>query len=95
MQNEKIPQKHITKHITLGAHIPYPGNSLDNKTGSWRVMRPIKDPKKCTSCGFCWMFCPDTAITEDFEIKYDYCKGCGICVKACPFGALAMVKEEK
>ena len=81
--------------ITKGGAIKEPGNSVKNKTGDWRVLMPVKDNKKCTNCGFCWMFCPENAIDENFEINYDYCKGCGICVKECPFGALQMEKEEK
>lgn len=78
-----------------GAVISEAGNSVRNKTGNWRVLKPVKDPKKCTKCGFCWMFCPDMAVTPDFEINYDYCKGCGICARQCPFGALVMMREEK
>lgn len=81
--------------ITLGAHIDEPGNSVLNKTGNWRVLKPVKDPAKCTSCGFCWMFCPEMCINEKFEIDYDYCKGCGICVAQCPFQAIVMKKEDK
>ena len=84
-----------TRKLNPGAVITEPGNSMNNKTGNWRVMRPVKDPKKCTKCGFCWMFCPDMAVTKKFEIIYDYCKVCGICVKQCPFGALTMAPEEK
>jgi pyruvate ferredoxin oxidoreductase delta subunit len=83
------------RELPIGAVITEPGNSLRNKTGNWRVMKPVRDPKKCTSCGFCWMFCPDMAVSEKFEINYDYCKGCGICVKQCPFGAITMEKESK
>jgi len=78
-----------------GAVILEPGNSVNNKTGNWRVLKPVKDNKKCTKCSFCWMFCPDIAIDEKFEINYDYCKGCGICARQCPFGAIHMEKEEK
>lgn len=81
--------------FNLGATITEPGNSVNNKTGSWRTLRPVKDPKKCTNCSFCWMFCPDMAVTEKFEIIYDYCKGCGICARACPFGAIHMEKDNK
>jgi pyruvate ferredoxin oxidoreductase delta subunit len=88
------PKKSEIK-LNLGAHIDEPGNSVKNKTGSWRVMKPVKDFSKCTKCGFCWMFCPEMAINEKFEINYDYCKGCGICVKECPFQALIMEKEDK
>ena len=78
-----------------GAVINKPGNSLNNKTGGWRSFYPVRDQKKCTKCGFCWMFCPDNAIDEKFDANLDYCKGSGICVKVCPFGAIYMKKEEK
>ncbi len=77
------------------AIITEPGNSQENKTGNWRVLKPVKDDSKCTNCSFCWMFCPDMAIDEKFNINYDYCKGCGICARQCPFRAIIMEKEEK
>jgi pyruvate ferredoxin oxidoreductase delta subunit len=79
----------------FAANILEPGNSIKNKTGGWRTMKPLRDKAKCTKCGICWQFCPDAAINEDFEVNYDYCKGCGICAKECPFNAIQMVKEEK
>ncbi len=81
--------------ITKGAVIKEPGNSVLNKTGSWRTLKPVKDSSKCTKCGICYLYCPDNAIDENFNINYDYCKGCGICVHNCPFHAITMVKEEK
>ena len=81
--------------ISIGANIKEPGNSKKNKTGSWRSFRPIKDKSKCTKCGLCWLFCPENAINEKFEINYDYCKGCGICANECPFKAIRMEKEKK
>ncbi|MDW7739530.1 MAG: FAD-dependent oxidoreductase [Bacillota bacterium] len=47
----------------------------------------------CTSCGICYLFCPDLAVDlvdGRYEFNLDYCKGCGICVKECPSQALAM-----
>lgn len=79
----------------FAATITEPGNSVNNKTGGWRTLRPVKDPQKCTKCGICWQFCPDSAISPEIEINYDYCKGCGICSQECPFKAITMVKEEK
>lgn len=91
MEIEKKPKV----KITTGAVIKEPGNSLKNKTGNWRSLRPVIDYEKCKKCGICWQFCPDHAISEDIKINYDYCKGCGICAKECPFNAIDMVKEEK
>ncbi|MBW3000187.1 4Fe-4S binding protein [Candidatus Woesearchaeota archaeon] len=81
--------------ITTGAVINEPGSSVKNKTGGWRTLRPVKDPKKCNNCGFCWLYCPENAIDTNFDINYDYCKGCGICAKECLFNAITMEKEKK
>lgn len=84
------------KKLNEGAIITEPGSSVKNKTGNWRVFRPVKDQKKCTKCGICWMYCPDSAIdSKNFNVNYDYCKGCLICVKECPFKAFTVKKEEK
>ena len=83
------------KKVNEGAVIKEPGSSKKNKTGSWRTFRPVRDKKKCTKCGLCWIFCPDNAIDKNFNINYDYCKGCLICVRECPFNALTVKKEEK
>ncbi len=69
------------------------------KTGIWRVSRPVVDYSRCTLCGICWLYCPDSVveISEDKKrvvIDYDYCKGCGICSVECPFNAIKMVREE-
>ena len=29
-------------------------NTLYNKTGKWRSIRPVVDYSKCTSCMICW-----------------------------------------
>jgi pyruvate ferredoxin oxidoreductase delta subunit len=81
--------------VNFAAVIKEPGNSVKNKTGGWRTMKPEKHQEKCTSCGICWQFCPDMAIDEQFNINYEYCKGCGICAQECPFKAIEMVQEEK
>jgi len=82
--------------ITLGGVITEPGNSVANKTGSWRSMKPVVDEGKCTGCGICWMYCPDAAITKGkpAKVDYRYCKGCGICANECPAKAITMVVEE-
>ncbi len=84
--------------ITKGA-VAKPGTTLVNKTGSWRSEKPIVDNKKCIGCGRCAKFCPDMAIKETeegkFEVDLDYCKGCGICAEECPVKAITMEKEDK
>jgi len=66
-----------------------PGKGRDNKTGSWRVFKPIFDHSLCSKCG----------ITEDkeglFDPDYAYCKGCGMCAEECPKKAIEMKQEEK
>ena len=73
------------------------GSSPTNRTGGWRVTKPILDGSKCTNCLLCWFYCPDGSIVRGdkiVEIHYDYCKGCGVCAAECPCGAIRMVPEE-
>ncbi|MCP4683187.1 MAG: pyruvate ferredoxin oxidoreductase [Desulfobacterales bacterium] len=79
-----------------------PGPGDGGRTGSWRVVRPIIDLKKCIpaktekmACFSCWLFCPDGVITRTIPpvIDYEYCKGCEICAEECPVDAIAMVEE--
>lgn len=83
------------KKPNIGAVITEPGSSTRYKTGDWRTLKPVRDKNSCTKCGLCWLYCPDSAIDENFDIDYDYCKGCGICAKECPVKAVTMLKEEK
>ena len=92
----KIKQiKIIRDTLPIGAVILKPGNSTNTKTGTWRIIRPIRDGSKCIYCGICWQFCPDIAISKDIKTDYDYCKGCGICANVCPVKCIKMEKEEK
>lgn len=84
--------------ITTGAVISDVGSTLKEKTGAWRVLRPVVDKNKCEGDGACWVFCPDNAMNiknKKAVPDYDYCKGCGICAQICPVKAIKMVKEEK
>ncbi len=76
-----------------------PGKSRVNRTGAWRVFKPVFRHNKCTKCGICSMVCPEGCILEqedEFSIPdYDYCKGCGLCAAECPAEDIEMVKEEK
>jgi len=82
------------KEIPLGGIILEPRTSLKYKTGSWRSSTPKIDYNKCIRCLFCWIYCPEPAITRDEEnnvtIDLDYCKGCGICANVCPVKAITM-----
>jgi pyruvate ferredoxin oxidoreductase delta subunit len=76
-----------------------PGKSRANKTGAWRVFKPVFKHNKCTKCGICSMVCPEGCIVEQedefFIPDYDYCKGCGLCAGECPAEDIEMTKEEK
>lgn len=74
-------------------------SSLKNETGSWKVMIPVIDEKKCIHCMKCAAYCPDSAIKNKNgkRTKPDmrYCKGCGLCANICPVGAIKMVPVEE
>ena len=80
-----------------------PSSSSSNKTGTWRVFKPVTDYNVCIGCSLCAKFCPDACIDmkaqADFNNKlkpvtdYDYCKGCGLCAKECPVKAIKMEKD--
>ena len=75
-----------------------PGSSVRNKTGSWRVMKPVVNKKICIGCKLCQQYCPDSCIkilNKKSNIDLDYCKGCGICAAECPVKAISMKEEEK
>jgi pyruvate ferredoxin oxidoreductase delta subunit len=83
--------------ITIGAVVEG-GSSLQYRTGSWRLERPILDHDACKDCGRCEEVCPDSAVHWEeagFRIDYDYCKGCGLCAYECPEEAIQMIPEEK
>lgn len=87
------------REATWGGLIYEGGNSRENKTGSWRVKRPIFYPDRCTHCLICWVYCPDNSIiVKDGKITgidYDFCKGCGICSEECPLKEKAILMEEE
>ena len=86
--------------VNIGAVVKEPGSTIKNKTGSWRVFRPVVDEELCIGCKRCWFFCPDVSIKMVEKngkliatIDYDYCKGCGICANECPKNAIKMIRE--
>jgi len=90
--------KPTVKTLPIGGMILVPGSARQYETGSFRSRRPILDPKLCTKCGLCWVYCPDAAIFVNpegmYEIDLKYCKGCGICAEECARKAIRMVDEE-
>lgn len=76
-------------------------STLNNKTGSWRTLRPVIDCNTCNKsgekCGRCSLLCPECCVATshdgEISINYDYCKGCGICANECPRKAIKMVEE--
>jgi 2-oxoisovalerate ferredoxin oxidoreductase delta subunit len=97
-------KKKEAKTIRFKSHKDMPicaislSSSRVNKTGVWRSIKPIVLENKCTSCGLCWKFCPEPAITMEKDmpsIDYEYCKGCGICIDVCPSKAIVFAEEEK
>jgi pyruvate ferredoxin oxidoreductase delta subunit len=85
--------------INFAAIIDEPGNSIKNKTGGWRSIRPVWHKEKCIQCMKCWEFCPDIAIPQKkgkrTETDFNFCKGCGICAQVCPVKCIEMVPEQK
>lgn len=84
--------------LNIAGVIPRPGSSKKNKTGGWRVFKPVIDMERCIDCGNCWIFCPDVCVKKEegeYKVDLDYCKGCGICANECPTAAIEMVMEEK
>jgi len=82
--------------LPIGAVLLTPGAAERNKTGTWRLQRPMLDEKKCTNCLICWIYCPEPAIARGantIQFMYDYCKGCGICATECPLKAITMTEE--
>ncbi len=98
------------RDLPLGGVILEPGNSIEKKTGDWRVFKPVINQDACIRCLLCWVYCPDGVIhildepyisskgkrwDVTLQIDYDHCKGCGICVEECPVDAIDFVEEVK
>lgn len=91
----EIPMGMSLRQTKTDAGLVGPGSFVENKTGSWRTFKPVKDDQKCTNCLFCWFYCPDGCIVrkgDSLTINYDFCKGCGICAHECPAEAIKMVR---
>ena len=91
----KITFDSVENHPDLAVSF---GDTTYNKTGLWRVMRPVFTLDECSGCLICWKFCPDVAIeiVDGYpRVKYEYCKGCGICAEECPKSCITFEQEER
>jgi len=65
------------QNITPGGNIYTSGNSVEFKTGDWRINKPIIDMDKCTHCLLCAPVCPDISIPvrdgKRLDFDYDHC----------------------
>jgi len=95
------PKDAKCKDLAIGGIIPEAGTAAEFETGSWRSQRPVFDDEKCINCLFCWIYCPDSAVTvkdgKRTGVDLKACKGCGICARECPpkAGAIKMVPEQE
>ena len=85
--------------LPLGGLIVDAGNAAEYNTGSWRAFRPVVDLEKCSSCMFCWLYCPDISIMvadkKMIGIDLEHCKGCGVCAEVCPTKCITMHPESE
>lgn len=80
--------------IPFGAS--FPAGHLLNPNSGYRTFAPRFDHEECVHCLFCFVYCPEGAISKDGDkltVDMDYCKGCGICAHECPRKCIEMVKE--
>jgi len=93
-QNRKGPQIKGYLDMPIGGLILDAGNSVEYKTGEWRIRDPRINKDKCSNCLLCFIYCPDNCVKLDgykiSKIDLDYCKGCGICAAECPKNAIEM-----
>jgi len=90
------------KELSEGGVIVDAGSAVKVRTGDWRTFRPVVDLDKCTGCGICPKFCPDSALKlvdikgkKKIRVDYEHCKGCLICVAECPFKAYSSEREAR
>ena len=75
-----------------------PGTSRENKTGSWRSLKPVFDKEKCIHCSLCAQACPTEACQFNKRTKWpsfdrNICIGCALCAKACPKQAIELSND--
>lgn len=82
-----------------------PGTTIKNKTGGWRVAKPVVDHEICIGCDICNKVCPEGVCFPTgeknssgrifYDRDLDFCKGCGLCAKECPVSAIKMEDDFK
>ncbi len=93
-------KKKSYKDLPIGGILPG-GTSENNKTGSWKYLKPVWDKKRCIQCMMCFNSCPENCIIakkikgkiQRTETDLEMCKGCGICASICPVKCITMEKE--
>lgn len=65
-----------------------PGGALYSILGSLRVLRMVRDDKRCTLCGECDRACPFGLLPMSDRMGME-CDNCGLCRSACPEDALS------
>ncbi|MDZ7330346.1 MAG: DUF362 domain-containing protein [candidate division KSB1 bacterium] len=96
MANAMLVISHVTGHMAsgLGAAIKNLGMGLASRKGKLRQhssMKPRIEITRCTGCGECILWCPETAITMNGNvavINEKICIGCGECLTVCRFDAV-------
>lgn len=61
MRRLKMAKQKGWTELMRGGDLPA-STAIDNKTGSWRSLRPVFDASNCTHCMMCVLYCPDMAI---------------------------------
>ena len=73
------------------------GNTIVNKTGNWRLFKPVIDYDECSRCRACFVHCPHSCISIDEtgypQIDYENCKGCFTCMDECPKDVISKERE--
>ena len=62
----------------------------------YALLRPVIDPKKCTSCSLCARKCKASCIDyKNHEIDHSRCVACMDCLDACKHGAISYTRRRE